>query len=199
MISARLFLAGMYLHLALSVGVPAAILAAGEWNDFTVALFFGYLAVLALVHIAGWVCVAMAARALSKGETDRLRRGWRLLKLGSIPFFLLNFGYSVLVWGLLVGASRGIAVFLLTIPIAVTCLLILQTGCVGCCCVRQLRRQSPPVPGRRHYLFQLLPVADVADTLWLLWRYRLDAAGRSGMLPPARPARPSALHCTESK
>lgn len=177
MISARLFLTGMYLHLVLSVVVPAKILTAGEWNDFTVALFVGYLAVLGLVHLTGWVCAAMAARALSRGETDRLRRGWKLLKLGSVPFFLLNFGYSVLVWGLLVGASRGVAVFLLPIPIAVTCLMIFQTGCVGCCCVRHLRRRPAPVPGRCHYLFQLLPVADVAGTLWLLWRYRLDAAG----------------------
>lgn len=175
MISARVFLAGMYLHLASSVAFPAALLAAGEWNNFTWSLFLCYLAAILALQIWGWVTVAMAATALHRGSVEKLERGWRLLKLGSIPFFVLNFLYSFGVWFLIVAASRGILGILLPIPIAITCLMILQTGCVGCCWVQHLRRRPQP-PGGRHYLFQLLPVADVLDTLYLLRREKRAAA-----------------------
>lgn len=166
--SPKLFLAGMYLHLALSVAVPAVVLFAGEWTALGEGLFVFYLVFIGLLQIIGWGTVAMAARAAGKGETGRLMKAWALLKLGSIPFFVLNFLYSAVVWFLIVAASRGIFLILLPIPIAITCFLILETGCVGCFAIKVLRRQPPPVPGKLHYLLQLLPVADVISTLVLL-------------------------------
>lgn len=178
MISARVFLAGMYLHLAFSAAFPVALLAVGEWNNFTWSLFLCYLAAILALQLWGWGTAAMAAAALRRGKIEKLKRGWRLLKLGSIPFFVLNFLYSFAVWFLIVAASRGILGILLPIPIAITCLMILQTGCVGCCWVRHLRRR-PQSPGRRHYLFQLLPVADVLDTLYLLRREKRVEASQT--------------------
>ncbi len=112
----------------------------------------------------------MAARAGSGQDVQGLWSAWRLLKLWSIPFFVLNFLYSVLAWFIIVAASRGIFFMLLPIPIAITCTLILQTGCVGCVAVKNLRARSAPEtrPDRVHYLLQLLPVADVFSTLVLL-------------------------------
>lgn len=162
----------MYLHLALSVAVPLAILFAGEWTAFGEGLFAFYLFFIGVSQLLGWVAVAMAARAGGKGETDRVFRAWRLLKLGSIPFFVLNFLYSVAVWFLIVAASRGIFLIFVPIPIAITCFFILETGCVGCVAVKALRRQPPPVPGKLHYFLQLLPVADVVSTLLLLHRQK---------------------------
>lgn len=170
--SAKLFLAAMYLHLALSVAVPLAILFAGEWTAFGEGLFAFYLFFIGVSQLLGWVAVAMAARAGGKGETDRVFRAWRLLKLGSVPFFVLNFLYSVAVWFLIVAASRGIFLIFVPIPIAITCFFILETGCVGCVAVKALRRQPPPVPGKLHYFLQLLPVADVVSTLLLLHRQK---------------------------
>lgn len=162
----------MYLHLALSVAVPLAILFAGEWTAFGEGLFAFYLFFIGASQLLGWVAVAMAARAGGKGETDRVFRAWRLLKLGSVPFFVLNFLYSVAVWFLIVAASRGIFLIFVPIPIAITCFFILETGCVGCVAVKALRRQPPPVPGKLHYFLQLLPVADVVSTLLLLHRQK---------------------------
>lgn len=162
----------MYLHLALSVAVPLAILFAGEWTAFGEGLFAFYLFFIGVSQLLGWVAVAMAARAGGKGETDRVFRAWRLLKLGSVPFFVLNFLYSVAVWFLIVAASRGIFLIFVPIPIAITCFFILETGCVGCVAVKALRRQPPPVPGKLHYFLQLLPVADVVSTLLLLHRQK---------------------------
>ena len=106
--SAKLFLAAMYLHLALSVAVPLVVLFAGEWTVLGQGLFTFYLFFIGVSQLLGWVAVAMAARAGGRRETDRVIRAWRTLKLGSIPFFVLNFLYSVAVWFVFVAASRGI-------------------------------------------------------------------------------------------
>ena len=181
MISAWLFLAGMYLHLILSVAVPASILLAGKYefmgHGFIDALLAFYFFVIAAVHVTGWICVAAAVSAGRKGQLQLLCRGWRLLKLGAIPFFVLNFLYSFLVWFLFVAASRGIFALLLPIPIGITCLLIFQTGGVGICCLRLLRRQPVPVPGKVHYLLQLIPVVDVVSTVVVLAGERKKGEG----------------------
>lgn len=167
--SAKLFLGGMYLHLALSVAVPVAMILLPHWNGGQ-GLFFFYLVFIGVLFVLGWVAVAMAARAGSGQDVQGLWSAWRLLKLWSIPFFVLNFLYSVLAWFIIVAASRGI--FFMLLPIAITCTLILQTGCVGCVAVKNLRARSAPEtrPDRVHYLLQLLPVADVFSTLVLLRR-----------------------------
>lgn len=169
--SAKLFLGGMYLHLALSVAVPAAMILLPHWNGGQ-GLFFFYLVFIGVLFVLGWVAVAMAARAGSGQDVQGLWSAWRLLKLWSIPFFVLNFLYSVLAWFIIVAASRGIFFMLLPIPIAITCTLILQTGCVGCVAVKTFRSRSSLErrPDRVHYLLQLLPVADVISTLVLLRR-----------------------------
>lgn len=167
MISANIFLAGMYLHLICSVAFPITLLAAGEWNNLTWSLFLCYLAEIVLLQIWGWVTVIAAVVAHRKGNAKKLQTGWVFLKLGSVPFFLINFAYSFVVWFIIVVGSRGILGILLPIPMAVTCLMILQTGCVGCCQIAQLRRRIPFLGGK-HYLFQMIPVADVLDTIYLL-------------------------------
>lgn len=169
MISAGIFLGGMYLHLVCSMAFPVTLLVVGEWNNFTWSLFLCYLAEIALLQIWGWVTVVLAIIARRKENAKKLQTGWVLLKLGSIPFFLMNFAYSCVVWFIIVVGSRGILGIFLPIPIAVTCLMILQTGCVGCCQVNLLRRRIPSLGGK-HYLFQLVPVADVIDTIYLLKR-----------------------------
>ena len=174
MICAGIFLAWMYLHLACSMAFPVALLVVGEWNNFTWSLFLCYLAEIALLHIWGWVTVALAVVARRKENAKKLQTAWVLLKLGSVPFFLVNFAYSCVVWFIIVVGSRGILGLLLPIPVAVTCLMILQTGCVGCCQVGLLRRRMPSLGGK-HYLFQLIPVADVIDTLYLLKRDKTPA------------------------
>lgn len=170
MISARLFLAGMYLHLGLSILVPVVILTAGEWNNFGTGLFFAYLGFILVLFVIGWLTVAMAAVEKGRGNFPKLAKGWRLLKLGSIPFFAVNFVYSFLVWFVITAASRGILGLLVPIPILLTCTLILQTGCVGCIALRSLYDQPglDRQPSTVHYLLQLLPVLDVVSTLLLL-------------------------------
>lgn len=184
--SAKIFLAGMYIHLALSIAAPICILYRGRWERFTGGLFFFYLVMILVVHVTGWVCVGMAICAYRAGRYSQIRHGLKLLKLWSIPFYILNFFYSVLAWGALIGASRGLMIFFIPIPIFITCSMIFQSGCVGICYIRYLRKRgegqrssSYPVDSQKsekgqgrplgaHYLLQLIAVVDIISTGVLL-------------------------------
>lgn len=186
--SAKIFLAGMYTHLVLSIAAPICIVYRGRWESFTAGLFFFYLVMIAAVHVTGWVCAGMGVYAYQSGRYEQLRQGWKLLKLWSIPFYILNFLYSVLAWGALIGASRGLMLLFIPIPILITCSMIIQSGCVGICYIRYLRKQAPEetrtlcpsaapsavssaVPSAFHYLLQLVAVADMISTWIVLRRY----------------------------
>ncbi len=176
--SAKIFLAGMYLHLILSIVTPIMILVfnviwdSDIWNSAARRLAPLYLGNIGVVHLLGWVCVVIAV-TLRRRQPEKLRQGWRLLKLWSIPFYILNFVYSCLAWFLLLAASRGILFFLLPLPVLTTCLMIFQSGCVGICYLTCLRRQPEhgDKPSGIHFLLQLIPVADVVSTIVLLRRY----------------------------
>ncbi len=178
--TAKLFLSGMYLHLVLSIAVPLGILcfsADRGWNSASIGIFLFYLFMIVVIQLIGWMCVAMAAKAYRHGESALLRRSLKILKLYSIPFYVLNFSYSCLAWFVLIGASRGILFLLVPIPVLVTCMMIFQSGCVGICYVMCLRRQpeNRGKPSGIHYLLQLISVLDVVSTVMLLRRYPGDA------------------------
>lgn len=174
--SAKLFLSGMYLHLLLSFAVPMGImhLCSDGWNSAGIGLLVFYAVMICAVNISGWVCAGMAIYAYRRGKSEELRRSLKLLKLGSIPFYLLNFAYSFAVWGLLVGASRGMMFFLVPIPVFITCLMIFQSGCVGICYVKCLRNQPENglKPSGVHYIMQLVSVLDIISTAVILRKYK---------------------------
>lgn len=177
--SAKIFLAGMYIHLLLSILIPglAIVLAAFFWTD-TLAILFDflilfYLLMIGIVHILGWISAGFAVCAYQAGEYEKLRRGWTVLKIWSVPFYILNFLYSFIVWGTLVGASRGILVILVPIPIFITCSMVVQSGFHGICYVMFLRKR-PAIhkrPSEVHYAFQLVPMLDILSTIILLRKY----------------------------
>ncbi|MDO4327597.1 MAG: hypothetical protein Q4E24_16500 [bacterium] len=167
--TAKLFLAGIYLHLFLSAITPIGILLAGEWNPVSYGLFFFYLLMIGAMQLTGWICVGCSIAAYRKGYEEKLKKSVKILKLYSIPFYLLNFIVSFVYWFFILAGSRGILFFLLPIPIAITCLIIFQTGCVGICYIMYLRKQlgSQKKPSRTHYLIQLIPILDVISTLYI--------------------------------
>ncbi len=175
--SAKAFLIGMYVHFAASVVIPVAIfiVCGGKgWNTLGGGLLAAYLLEVVIVQVLGWVAVASAIRLSRRGEMEKLREGWRLLKFASIPFFIANFGYSVFVWFLLTAASRGLFGLLAPIPLFITWQMICQSGFIGWRGLKYKRRDpgDDPRPGTLHFLWQILPVADVIDTAVLLRRYK---------------------------
>lgn len=103
--TAKLFLAGMYLHLIMSIAAPIGILYLGRggWNRSNGTLLLAYLLVIGLVQLLGWISAGAAVSAYRRNDTARLLSAWKTLKLGAVPFHLLNFLWSVLAWGALVG------------------------------------------------------------------------------------------------
>lgn len=173
--SAKLFLYGMYFHLFLSIVVPIGILvfSSNGWNSVGIGLLLFYLAMIAVVQIIGWVCVGMAIAAYRQNKGEKLRNGIRILKFYSIPFYVVNFLYSFFAWFVLVGASRGILILLVPIPIIITYLMIFQSGCVGICYIMYLRKQpeNQGKPNGVHYALQLIPVLDIIGTIMILRKW----------------------------
>lgn len=171
--TAKLFLAGMYVHLVLSVAAPIGILYLGwggrGWNRANGSLLLFFLAVVLLVQILGWVSAGAAILAYRRNETGRLRSALRTLKLGAIPFYLLNFLWSFLAWGAIVAASRGIFFLLIPVPICFTWLLVIQSGVSGWLYIRCLREAGADV-SILHSVCQFIPVLDVLSALLLLRR-----------------------------
>ena len=166
--SAKIFLVGMYIHLLFSIALPIGIAYLENRSALAIILFVFYLIMIAAVLISGWVCAAMAIKAYKSGEYALIRSGWKLLKFGAIPFYIINFAYSLLFWSMLLIVMRTLIFILLPIPIIITCTMIIQSGCVGCCCIRYLRRNSERRPSRIHYVLQLISVFDIISTAVVL-------------------------------
>ncbi len=175
--SAKLFFIGLYIHLILSILV-IVILFIDQWGGFG-TLFFGfYLSMIAVVVIIVWITVVMAFLANKNHKYNELKKAWILLKLGSIPFYIVNFFYSFFIWFVLVAASRGIFIIFVPIPIVLTCTFIYQSGCISAFYINSLRfnimMNTPASPYLRqnisciHYLLQFIPVLDVISTFLIL-------------------------------
>lgn len=171
--TAKLFLAGMYVHLIMSIAAPAAILYLGRggagWNRSNGSLLLAYLLAIGLVQLLGWISAGAAVSAYRRSDMARLLSAWKTLKLGAVPFHLLNFLWSVLVWGALAAASRGVFLLLVPIPVCLTWLMIIQSGVTGWLYIRCLR-ESGEDAAILHSVCQFLPVLDVLSTLLLLLR-----------------------------
>lgn len=173
--TAKLFLAGMYVHLVLSVIAPIGVLYLGwggaGWNRSNGFLLLFYLCAIGLVQLLGWVSAGAAVSAYRRNDMARLLSAWRTLKLGAIPFHILNFFWSVLAWGAIVAASRGVFLLLVPIPVCLTWLMVVQSGVTGWLYIRCLR-ESGEDAAILHSVCQFLPVLDVLSTLLLLRRRR---------------------------
>ncbi len=145
-------------------------------------LFPFYLIMVAAVEVTGIVCAALAIVACRRGECEKLRKAVALLKLWTIPFYILNFGYSVIAWFVIVLGTRGAGILFLPIPIVVTCMMVVSSGCVGCAYVKCLRKSTDVKAGGKngmpdgrgyrpsgiHYVLQLITIADVISAIIIL-------------------------------
>ena len=105
-----------------------------------------------------------------KSESEALEKSWILLKIKTIPFYVLNFIYGLAYTVTLIGASRGMVVLLifpLLIPIWYTCAFIVQSGFFGAANVAMLRKKYGDNISLIHYVLQFIPVLDVLSTIIL--------------------------------
>ncbi len=169
--TAKAFLTLMYVHLVCSILVPIFMIVSVNknegWNIFAFLLFIFFFFEMALLHITGFISIGMSMSSYKKQNTDILRKSLKILKLYSIPFYIFNFIYSSFAWFVLVGASRGIMIIFVPIPIFITYLLIIQSGCVGVFCFKILSKNKIDFNGI-HYLLQLIPLLDVISSIIII-------------------------------
>lgn len=143
-------------------------------------IWLGWLAIYA---IAAVIALVDAILRLSRRDLDGLQRATTVVKLGGIPFFVVNFvllGLGGLVLSMMaVGGAIGILL------IVGTYLVMLPTSVYGLACLLLLLRDRAVGPGffTVHVILHLMFVVDVVSTLVVAHRARL-------VLSAARPATP---------
>lgn len=149
----------------------------GSWRQ--------WLATFSLI-ISGVLNVAFAIvniknayRLYKNRESITLRKYIKTLKLGAIPYFILNFVIYLLLFMLFFAASRGILIFtpiplFFLIPTFFTYLAVLFTSPYAIGFVAVLRNENKMKTGKliMHIILQLCFVLDVIDTIALLRKYK---------------------------
>lgn len=160
----------MYIHLEASLIMPFIVFKAANdgWGAAPVGLL--YAAETIIVSLIGFIgALAIAAQGKKTSYSDMIE-SWKKLKFETVHFYIINFIYSLVVWFILIDASRGIFLFVVPIPIMITYFMILQSGIVGICCIMRIIKNSENAVkiSKINYLFQIIPVLDVISTFYIL-------------------------------
>lgn len=151
------------------IGTTDAKWAEKLWIGVT-AMAVGSVSVL-IVCIIG---IIRGYKLYKKADYISLRKSMTVLKLGSIPFYVINFLYSVFVCMALTIGTRGVGI--VTVPLAVcfTYGIIIMSGIYGILYIKYLRKVLPEEnrPSILHYIFQFVSVFDVVSTLVLIAGYK---------------------------
>lgn len=118
-------------------------------------------------------------RLYKNKEFNNLRKCMKILKFGSIPYFVVNFLIYSLLFLLFFAASRGIIIFtpipiIFIIPILFTYVTTVFTSCYGIGFVAMIKKEAKMGTGKLilHVLLQLCFILDVLDTIILLMKYK---------------------------
>lgn len=134
------------------------------------------LASLAAVLILLVRNVRQAINIYQRQDQGLLRSAMKRIKLGAIPFFVLNFFLCLLVAFLIFGISRGFAIFVPWVwlwvmsAIIITYAITAGTSVYGILFARTLNKDGLITTGSmvKHIILQLIFVLDMVDTIFLL-------------------------------
>lgn len=168
----KTFFVMLYVQLVLQYGIiPVMFLGMDDTGEFKIWTHFYFAVVLisfVAVQVVGCISAVSAVKMHLNSEHEVLKESWLLLKLKTIPFYILNFIYGLAYIIGIIGASRGLvvmAVIPILIPIWYTCAFIVQSGFFGAANVAFLRKEYGDRISAIHYVLQFVPVLDVVSTL----------------------------------
>ncbi|MDD6571642.1 MAG: hypothetical protein PUF12_04535 [Thermoflexaceae bacterium] len=166
---AKLMVFLMYMHLLASIVLPAmAVIYANKYDAKTGWLvILTYIILVLVIQIYGWICTVNAKKLVNQDKLYELKEIWLLLKLKTIPFYIINYIYSFLVWFVIVAASRGIFIIFVWIPVAVTCSFIIQSGLCGYYYLKAVCDIQGISITNNQMNMQFIPVLDFFGTLKL--------------------------------
>lgn len=120
-------------------------------------------------------------RLYKNNEYNSLRKYMKRLKLGAVPYFILNFVLYFFLFTLFFAASRGIFIFtpiplFFLVPIFFTYLSVLLTSCYGIGFAAILNKEKNLGSGKMiiHVLLQICFVLDVLSTIILIIKYKYE-------------------------
>lgn len=130
------------------------------------------------VQALGWISAVLAVKMFMQSQTDQLSKAWVLLKIKTIPFYILNFAVCFMVGFGLTLATAGFLSFIIIIMIIYTCTFIVQSGFFGAANIILLRRKyGKEQISAIHYFLQFISVLDVISTIILFKKIKkLNAA-----------------------
>lgn len=121
------------------------------------------------IQVIGWICAVLAFKMFMQSQTEQLSKAWILLKIKTIPFYILNFVVCFMVGFGLSLATAGLLSFIIILMIIHTCTFIVQSGFFGAANIILLRRKyGKEQISAIHYFLQFISVLDVFSTIILL-------------------------------
>lgn len=160
----------LYVQLAVQYLIVFVIFRDSTSEGLFLAMFFLLGTASGATEIVGWIAAVKCITKTLAGAVDaeEMKKSWFLLKIKTIPFYILNFIYGLAYGVMLIGASRGMIWFVILpiiIPIWHTCSFIVQSGFYGVANILMLRKNNKKDISVIHYILQFIPVFDVFDTI----------------------------------
>lgn len=186
MLRFRWFYALLFVNFLASISIIPMSLIGGKSEYFTylivpiyVIWFLLSLGSLIVIIIMSALHLKRAIALLKNNDKLELRIGMKRMKLASIPFFLANFLYFVLLALLLFAASRGFIIFtpiplLFLMAIGMTYVIMVCTSIYGISYLIYQNKCGQITKGKMalQVIAQLIFVLDIIDTMILVFRNR---------------------------
>ena len=123
---------------------------------------------------AAVINTVQAVRLAARNDAIELRKRMKLLKMGAVPYFLLNFILAGALFLVFFAASHGFGIFLVPLPFFLTWVAAVATSVYGIGFITVLNRSGSYDGGRLtlHIIMQFSLVLDVVSTFILLRKSR---------------------------
>lgn len=116
--------------------------------------------------------IAGSVKELRNNDIKPLMASVKFLKLGSIPYFIVNFALCAMIGLLFVLVSRGLGLIFLPIPVVLTWLTMLSTSISSFFLLAALRKNKAATTGFivKHIILQLFFIIDIIGALFIVKR-----------------------------
>ncbi len=175
--------ANLFMVIALIITLLRGLIRYNSGNILKSLLIAAVVITLILNSILAVKNIINTYRLYKERQYNLLRKHMKVIKLGMIPYFIINFIIYILLFMLFFAASRGLIIFspiplLFIVPVFFTYLSMLFTSCygIGFAAIVNSEKNLGNLKFIIHILFQLCFVLDVVSTIILLLKYKIKPA-----------------------
>jgi hypothetical protein len=191
MINVIVFIVFLYVYNVLEIiTVLTIFLPYGTFPwDIVDDLFPRYIILYGIFFVLLIINSIHALYLLLRKKISAAGRYFKILKLSSILFWIINFITTASVFGVMVFATRGIGIILSPIPVMVSYLMLLATSLYSIVYLRLLYKNGAldKREFKIHLILQLIFTLDIIDTIYLIVKKRLNQQPHPEAPPSSRP------------